>query len=103
MTIYNIHIDYTTGDSFNSEQVPAEPLDIVTTSLDTAKENLARIKAHYKECGDNPNFGKRYALELKTDDGVRIITPFWIGYFETLHGAKIVIDEDTEMSFRTGT
>ena len=99
MTIYNIEIDYTTGNSFNSQRVNDEQLGIITTDLNKAKENLKRIKQHYTECRDNPNTGKEYELTLLTDEGSRTITPFWIGYFETLHGAKIIIGEDTDMQF----
>lgn len=98
MVVYDIYIDYTTGNSFNSERVHAESVGIATTNLEKAKENLRRIEQHYKEHHDSPDYGKRYELELLTDDGSRTICPFWIGYFETLHGAKISVEDD-EMSF----
>lgn len=98
MPFYGIEIDYTTGSSFNSERIHRESVGIVTTDIDKAKENLKRIKDHYGECSENPDYGKTFELELLTDDSTRTISPFWIGYFETLHGAKVVID-DEEMSF----
>ena len=98
MVNYDIEIDYTTGGSFSSERITDESLGFVTTDLLKAKENLKRIKKHYIECEDNPNFDKQFNLELLTDDGVRTITPFWIGYFETLHSAKIT-SSDEDMSF----
>jgi hypothetical protein len=95
--MYDIEIDYTTGHSFASER----DTDLLgnISSLKNAKENLKRIRAHYIECKDNPNSGKEYNLTLLTDEGERTIQPFWIGYFESLHGAKIVKDVDPEMYF----
>lgn len=95
--IYSIEIDYTTGNSFGSERLQEE-VGIVTTCIDKAKENLKRIKYHYLECSDNPNCGKQYDLELLYDEGVKNITPFWIGYFEELHGAKVT-SNDPDNSF----
>lgn len=94
--MYDIEIDYTTGDSFNSERKTEESLGIVTSDMEMAKKNLKRIKAHYvKHDGawDYPT------LTLLTDGGERTISPFWMGYFETLHGARIVELEDEELSF----
>ena len=96
--MYDIEIDYTTGNSFGSER-SKEPLCNPVTTLEMAKENLKRIKKHYLECADNPNYDKRYDLVLLIDDGERKITPFWIGYFETLHGAKVFQEMDEEMEF----
>ncbi len=72
-------------------------LDSVT--LDVAKEYLKRIKDRYQSYQDAHNFAKVYSLELLTDDGCRTISPFWIGNFETLHGAKIVYTGDSDMQF----
>ena len=99
MTMYDIAIDYTTGDSFSNEHIQAESVGILTSDLNKAKDNLSRIKHHYMKHVEDPNFGKRQKLMLLTDDGEREIYPFWIGYFETLHGAKIVIEEDNEIAF----
>jgi len=96
--MYDIDIDYTTGSSFGSER-STEPLCNPVTSLEKAKENLKRIKKHYIECKDHPDFDKRYELTLLTDEGERTISPFWIGYFETLHGARITANIDTDMEF----
>ena len=99
MNSYDIEIDYTTGNSFNSERIYDESVGIVTSDLAKAKENLKRIKEHYENDSENPNYGKRFNLELLTDDGTRTISPFWIGYFETLHGAKIVVIGENDMAF----
>ena len=99
MNSYDIEIDYTTGNSFNSERINGESVGIVTTDLAKAKENLKRIKEHYENDSEIPDYGKRYELVLLTDDGERTITPFWIGYFETLHGAKVAVAGDNDMAF----
>ena len=100
--MYTILIDYTTGNSFNSERISEEELGIVVSSLDMAKENLKRIKEHYKKYSDSPNRGDHYKLDLLTDKDERTIYPFWIGYFETLHGAKIQnLEEDLSFSLRS--
>lgn len=98
MPSYDIHIDYTTGHSLGSERVEAESVGIVTTDLEKAKENLKRIKDHYEKYADDGVGVDRFELTLLTDEGERTICPFWIGYFETLHGAKIV-EDDSELSF----
>ena len=97
--MYDIDIDYTTGNSFNSER-SIERLCNPVSDVSMAKKNLKLIREHYIECKDNPNTGKRYELTLLIDDGTRTICPFWIGYFETLHGAKVVTDGDTDMEFK---
>lgn len=91
--MYDIVIDYTTGDSFGSERIEDEPVGIVVSSLEVAKENLKRIQEHYEKYNKNYSH-EQYQLELLTDEKPRMITPFWIGYFETLHGAKIVQEEE---------
>jgi hypothetical protein len=96
--IYDIEIDYQTGDSFHTEEITGESLGIVTSDLDKAKENLKRIKERYIK-----NRGGEYdesLLTLLTDGENRVIHPFWEGYFETLRGARITA-EDSDTSFET--
>lgn len=96
--MYDIEIDYTTGSSFGSER--EKEMLCNPSSLKNAKENLKRIKEHsIKYAEKHSRTGEEYKLELLTDHGVRKIFPFWMGYFETLHGAKIITDDD-EMSFK---
>ena len=97
---FDIEIEYETGNSFNTE-TRFEMLCNPVSTIDMAIDNLKRIQKHYKECADNPNFGKHYSLVLLTDHGERTISPFWIGYFEKLHNAKIVIDmtDNKDLSF----
>lgn len=126
---YDIRIYYKTGDSFNSYD-REDMLEIPMESREIAKENLQRIKKHweiyeskhsypYKKDIEYPDFYiTEYLDEDDTNykwscDGIKIkinetkehniLHPFWIGYFEHLHGAEIVLvdDEEDEMSFRT--
>jgi len=100
--IYEIQIDYTTGDSFHSNRIYEEPLGIVNEDIDNAKENLDRIQKHWKKYGNKGYNEDGYELDMVIDDGtVRTILPFWVGYFERLHGAKIVTIEGDDMSFET--
>lgn len=94
---YNIEIDYTTGSSYGSEQLQ-ENLEIVVSDIEKAKENLQRIKRDYLRY-QKDNYSYEYKLVLLTDDGEITISPFWIGYFETLHGAKIISELRDDMYF----
>lgn len=95
---FNIEIDYTTGDSFNSERIKTL-LDIVVSDVDVAKENLKRIKLDNIEYLKDSS--KYREIELLTDEGVIKIHPFWQGYFETLHGAMIISELRADMFFTT--
>jgi len=90
---YDIAIDYQTGDSFNTESIKGERIGIITSDLDKAKENLLRIKKQYLKYLDIDCYSGAFSkIKLLTDEGVREISPFWIGYFETLYRAEIVMD-----------
>ncbi|MFA7287407.1 MAG: hypothetical protein WC055_00860 [Melioribacteraceae bacterium] len=109
--MYTIEITYQTGDYFGSH----EETDIVGyswDSLDDAKESLKRIKEHYsyyqaknsryREKVDKPNYYKDdYSVVIvgNSKDKVESISAFWCGYFETLYEAKIIEEEDNDMSF----
>lgn len=126
MSIYQIRIHYSTGDSFNTyneEQV----LEYEWKNLNIVKENLKRIKNHYdwysngtfaphksdwqknipKFCVQATSFKVTskydYAIKLLHDDGEREyqLYPFWIGYFEHLYSAEIIIKEDESLKFYT--
>jgi len=100
--MYDIEIDYTTGNSFNSERCK-ELMCNPVTDFEMAKLNLKKIKEHYNTCKEHPNCGKKFELTLQNDNGDITIRPFWIGYFESLHSAKIVLwtgkEIDTDTSF----
>ncbi len=125
--MYTIEVCYTTGDSFNTESHIEEKIGCCWKSKELAKKGLQAIKEHYnifssrgfrdnrspeeknKEAvkfdwyNDAKHDGfiyPEFSLLLDIDDGTKQITNvFWIGYFETLHGARIVADEDDEDSF----
>jgi hypothetical protein len=96
--MYDIEIEYETGNSFGRHD-ETDLLLLPVSSLEMAKENLGRIKAHYAKYQDNPNTGTAYQLTLLSENGDHTIIPFWIGYFETLHGAKIVTSGENDMEF----
>jgi len=117
---YQILIDYETGDSFNSERREGM-LNITWQNVDIAKENLVRIKEHYAWYDYmNDNYGQYkyknkipqrpawhdnkhdFSVKLKMDNGGEMdMSAFWCGYFETLYGASIVEEKDSDMSFTT--
>lgn len=123
--MFTIHVDYHTGDSFKS-------YDTETTLsgewiLDIAKENLKRIKAHYKAYQDRNNYysiaiqDKARKLEsdisseawytgnywehsinlLENDGTIKKYRCAWCGYFEQLIKAEIIstTSEDDDMTF----
>lgn len=112
---YLIKITYTTGDSFGSE-VRKSIIELGWDSLENAKENLMRIKSHYhliqelssvyhsqrdsiiESKSSEDWFVDRYynvSLKLKADNGNYMqMSAFWCGYFETLHEAEIIINEN---------
>lgn len=112
---YRIKIHYTTGNSFNTDDYE-ECLEYGWQNLDMAKESLKRIKNHYKFYQDHGeqwtkpkcklpvgvkwnNEHRMLMLELMTDDGKSYFySSFWTGYFETLHSATIICD-DEDMKF----
>lgn len=121
---YKIKVFYETGDSFSSNNTETI-LEPEWEKLDVAKENLKRIKTHYKiyQRLDHHNYSwdkeKRFDekklpdyviydkknnwlnLKLLLDNGNEMqIYVGWCGYFERLYGADIIIKEDEEMSFQ---
>jgi hypothetical protein len=118
---YKIEYFYRTGDSFHSEDKECL-LEYVWEDLEVAKECLKRIREHYEwyESKVNPwadeverpawhsvaesrfisEHDVHNMLNLPMDGGKEIqFWPPWCGYFETLYGAKIVIDSP-EADFR---
>ena len=113
MVKFQIQLSYTTGDSFKSWR-EEETLEYEWENIEIVKENLKRIKEHYlwyKNHDKNwkktlPDFCKKtpraysdsiydYIILLESDNGLdHSVYPFWCGYFETLHHAKIIIKED---------
>ena len=119
--MFTIFLEYTTGDTFHTEET-STTLEAEWT-LDVAKENLKRIKEHYKAYQDRNGYascmmGKRendllekiknerwfiqqkvgswtlgweHSVRLLENDGsTNDYSCDWCGYFETLHGGRIV-------------
>jgi len=117
---YKIKYHYQTGDSFHTEELE-EVLEYDWNDLEIAKESLKRIKEHYEWYSYKTNYYGRadevskpewhnvdssnvsdehYLMNIRMDNGKELqFWPPWCGYFETLYGAEIVIDGDSDMSF----
>lgn len=115
---YTIKIEYTTGNSFNSERL-SENLEFEWQNIEMAKANLKRIKNHYEFYMEYNNTHKKpdvtllegviwndkyrsICLELINDERKPFsFGNFWTGYFETLHSIEVVavVDEDMKIEF----
>lgn len=62
MATYKIKIDYSTGDSFGSEDL-TRYLELTWQNIDIAKDNLLRIKEHYEMYSDLENYSKSTLTE----------------------------------------
>jgi hypothetical protein len=117
--MYTIKVTYQTGDSFKSFET-SDQVGIVWTSLDKAKEALRAIKEHneyYKSRNRHGYVGTKYtktylkaqpwwnpsqydklgeySILVANDDGKMVpISAFWTGYFENLHLAEIIVDDE---------
>lgn len=119
MKKYRIKVDYSTGDSFHTEDT-SDLVEMDWNDLDIAKENLKRIEEHYKwytyhnksysrffndKKIDEPlhHIGLEYDFQIryKLDDGTEFFTTCpWCGYFENLQCAEIVVNpEINDMKF----
>lgn len=123
MNKYRIKYVYDTGDSYHTEYNRVGYLEITWCDLDTAKDNLRKIKEHYqyyldiekassfkeiktikKIASQRDWFVKKYeaCFCLTTDKGsvVQIYAP-WCGYFEKLNEVEIEVNNaDMKVSFR---
>ncbi len=114
---FQIKIYYTTGDSFHTEETEGV-IEHSWKNLEQAQESMRRIKNHNeyytdhsniwskpkKELPDGIEWDKEYRilqLMLMGDDGKPFAySPFWTGYFETLHYAEIIMKESSLGSYR---
>lgn len=124
--MYTIKINYKTGGSFHSEE-REDKIGCCWKSKELARKGLQAIKEHhavYRSKGfrdtrsdktKNKEASKfdwfdttevagfsypEYNLLLEVDDGTKQrIAVFWIGYFEALHGAEIVAENEDKDSF----
>lgn len=121
--MFKIKITYETGDSFHNE-TREEYLQYEWERLDIVRLALQRIDEHYRWYKDKnkvyklspydeverPEWHKKvmlpeglrdeeshYLIILELDDRTEVqFSPFWIGYFESLLKAEIVLDEKIE-------
>lgn len=119
MTHYDIRIEFTESDSDKSWECTRD-LGLPVQSMEIAKENLRRIKAHAKYYNqingwsltpkepERPDFclDHENGIILKIDDERThtILFPFWIGAMEHPKHARIFeikpdIQEEDEMEF----
>ena len=111
--MYDIEITYKTGNSFNSYKTE-DNVDLPMATLEIAKENLQRIKIHWKIYEQkNGYYSTRQKIEyppfcfensdeiiLRVDETTdHTCYPFWCGYFETLISARIIATGEDEMEF----
>ena len=107
--MYRIKIDYTTGDSFHTEETFTY-LEGTFKNMETVEENIERIKNHYEYYQKYDDMWKKPAektpkgviwdkewraitLETVDDDGNLFTTmPDWMGYFETLNELSVETD-----------
>ena len=129
MTNYVIKAEYTTGDSFHTEET-SDILSPVWTDIEKAKKALSWLTEHhryYDEVENSPrwrehNFdtsdvvtkpwykdGKSYGQNnwewsclVELDDGTlhTVSTSMYHGYFETLHSLEIVVEEPNECDWK---
>lgn len=124
--MWTIKIDYATGSSFHNEDISDEDIGYCWENVENAKLALENIKevteydeltqgsywgnlsetqrrARVKKLEKRPWFNKEYpTYSFKTlgNEGKTVdISVFWIGYFETLHEARVVAVEDESMVF----
>lgn len=127
--MYEIQVEYVTGNSFGSRD-EVDTVGCIWRDLDKAKLALSYIKAHHEAVAEkersngwnssNVKFDiKKYekepwffsedrgaywdsAVVLPLDDESSMrVCAFWEGYFEQLRGAKIICSTDTDMEFST--
>lgn len=124
--MYSILIRYQTGNSYGTYETEAE-VGLNWESLDRAKHALAYIQEHYRAyCKEDLSkwthkasvafvdsiksrpwfYGGKYpeqwknGLKVEDDSGeLRLISAFWIGYFENLISAKIIVAGSDDMEF----
>jgi hypothetical protein len=110
--MYQIEYHYRTGDSFHTED-RTKLLEYEWENIKVAKESLKRIKEHYTwyQYMEGPRWRDKVPkpkwhsvkfeykdqehvmINIPMDDGQEVqFWPPWCGYFETLYGAKIVLN-----------
>lgn len=129
MSHWTIEIDYTTGNSFGSEDIYGEEVGYCWERKEDALTALSAIKEHHELYDLKNDYRYRWRPEYKDDrdkrvdelkkrpwyddstysikvpdneGGTTVISPFWCGYFERLIEARVEArDPDlNEMVFR---
>lgn len=107
--MYSIDITYRTGDSFGSHTVN-DLVGAIWDDLDEAKEALKIIKEHHifissreyrysrgktktTEIEKNSWYAGEYSIYVPVNGKKTKISTFWVGWFESLIKAEIVIDD----------
>ena len=120
---YTIKVEYTTGDSFHTEDAEGS-VDLIWEDLKVVKVALQRIKEHYEWFQDMNNsysfrvkkaerpewhktnmeddkFSRQYVINFPLDDGSeQQLSAFWCGYFEHLNAVEIVVAQEEIDSMR---
>lgn len=125
--MYTIKVEYTTGNSFCSEDTTGE-VEFQWETKEAAQKAMKAIQEHYKayrqresdwrqNTADNsqyenePWFAKpsevlfgsdswKYSIVLPDDNGEFTwrTYPFWVGYFERLNALEVIaVDNDNDM------
>ena len=114
--MYTIKVNYNTGNSFGSHTEEDCPTELECEKIETANENLKRIKEHYEarielefgykkaklsDYADKPWFVESHGLgkgslsscvKLIADNGNEFnFSCSWVGYFERLNWCEVVI------------
>lgn len=111
--MYSISINYETGNSFGGE-IQTEEVGAIWASMDEAKQALLVIKKHYEAHQKINNYSNRgnvrwddykseswfssehpeYAIIIKVDKKPCNLHCFWVGRFERLICASVVLSEE---------
>jgi len=108
--MYTIKVKYQTGDSFHTEETE-DLIGCCWDNIELARKGIQAIREHHElyryRDSDADKKARKYewcykkypefGLLLETDDGsIQKISTFWIGYFETLHSAEIVSEDERD-------
>lgn len=105
---YDILITYDTGDSFHQEYDVKGIIEIKTSNLDLAKENLQRIKEHYDfykcKCIFDKGYSFRWADKKEQERILKVLedAPKARWYVEKYAEVSINLLLDGNKNFRCG-
>jgi hypothetical protein len=115
---YTINIEYTTGDSFHTEETE-QTVELEWENVEIAKKAMKRIQEHNEWANDNgfgldiprPSWHKtnceddewnlKYVINLPLDDGTeQQLHCFWSGYFENVNALEVIAVEPIHQGMR---